>query len=66
MGDWDELYFRNYLLIHNDVAKEYGELKQRLQKKYEHDRDGYTEAKTGFIKKWTKQARKEFGNRYVP
>lgn len=66
LGDWDELYFRDYLLIHKDVAEKYGELKQRLKEQYEHDRDGYTEAKTKFITKWTKIARKDFGNRYVP
>jgi len=66
LGDWDELYFRDYLMIHKGVAKKYGELKQQLQKKYEHDRDGYTETKTDFIRKWTKKARKDFGNRYLP
>lgn len=65
-GDWDELYFRDYLLIHKEVAKEYGELKQRLKEQYEHNRDGYTEAKTEFIMKYTKIARKEFDNRYSP
>ena len=29
-GDWDELYFRDYLLEHPDVAAEYGRLKHRL------------------------------------
>ena len=29
-----------------------------LWKKYEHDRDGYTMAKTDFIRKWTEEARK--------
>jgi GrpB-like predicted nucleotidyltransferase (UPF0157 family) len=66
LGDWDELYFRDYLKIHKDTAKKYGELKQKLKRKYEHNRDGYTDAKTAFIKKWTKQARKEFPNRYLP
>jgi len=66
LGDWDELYFRDYLLTHDEVAEKYGELKQRLEKQYKHDRDGYTEAKTEFIKKWTKEARKELGSRYVP
>lgn len=66
LGDWDELYFRDYLMIHKGVAKKYGELKQQLQKKYEHDRDGYTETKTHFIRKWTKKAREDFGNRYLP
>lgn len=66
LRDWDELYFKDYLLIHKEVARKYGELKQRLKKQYEHDRDGYTEAKTEFIKKWTKQAKKDFPNRYAP
>lgn len=65
-GDWDELYFRDYLLAHKDVAEKYVELKLRLKEQYMHDRDGYTEAKTGFIGEWTKTARKKFGNRYAP
>jgi GrpB-like predicted nucleotidyltransferase (UPF0157 family) len=52
--------------MHKEIAKKYGELKQKLRKQYEHNRDGYTEAKTAFIKKWTKQARKEFPKRYLP
>jgi GrpB-like predicted nucleotidyltransferase (UPF0157 family) len=63
-GDCDELYFRDYLILHNDIAEEYGALKQNLLRQYEHDRDGYTEAKTKFIRKWTSQARKDFGSRY--
>jgi GrpB-like predicted nucleotidyltransferase (UPF0157 family) len=65
-GDWDELYFRDYLINHGDIADEYGELKKKLREKYEHDRDGYTESKTEFIKKHTEAARTEFGNRYKP
>ncbi|MGD0707728.1 MAG: GrpB family protein, partial [Anaerolineaceae bacterium] len=66
LGDWDELYFRDYLLAHREVAEEYGKLKQRLKEQYEHNRDGYTEAKAEFITKYSKLARKEFGNRYAP
>lgn len=58
-GDWDELYFRDYLLEHPETAGEYGELKLKLKEEYEHDRDGYTEAKTGFINRITKLARAE-------
>lgn len=61
-GDWDELYFRDYLLVHPEIADEYGKLKMELQKKYEHDRDGYTHAKTDFIKRITKLARAEIQN----
>jgi len=63
-GDWDELYFRDYLVIHPEIADEYGKLKMELQKKYEYDRDGYTYAKSDFIKKITKLARAEIQNRY--
>ena len=63
-GDNDELYFRDYLNDHPNVAKEYEALKFRLWKQYEHDRDAYTDAKTGFISKWTAEARKEYGDRY--
>jgi GrpB-like predicted nucleotidyltransferase (UPF0157 family) len=66
LGDWNELYFRDYLLNHKEVAEEYGKLKQELKEQYEHNRDGYTEAKTGFIMKYTKMARKDFVNRYMP
>ncbi len=56
-GDKDEVYFRDYLNSHYEVAKEYEELKLRLWKKYEHNRDAYTEAKTAFIKKYTQIAK---------
>jgi len=56
-GDWDELYFRDYLLANPDIAAEYGKLKLELQKKYKHDRDAYTSAKTDFIKRITRLAR---------
>ena len=63
-GDNDELYFRDYLNEHPDVAKEYEALKLRLWKQYEHNRDAYTDAKTDFISKWTAEGRKEYGERY--
>ena len=63
-GDNDELYFRDYLNEHPDVAKEYETLKLRLWKQFEHNRDAYTDAKTDYISKWTAEARKEYGDRY--
>jgi len=63
-GDWDELYFRDFLILYPDIAKKYGELKLQLKEKYEFDRDGYTSSKSCFIKISTEQARKEFGKRY--
>ena len=58
-GDWDELYFRDYLLAHPETAEEYGRLKLEQKHKYEHDRDAYTYAKTDFIKRITGLARAE-------
>ena len=63
-GDNDELYFRDYLNEHPQIEKEYETLKLELWKRYEHDRDAYTDAKTGFIRKWTKEARAIYGKRY--
>lgn len=65
-GDWDELYFRDYLIAHPEIAEKYGELKKSLASDFKHNRDGYTEAKTEFIKKWTAEARKEFKDKYLP
>ncbi|WP_442601794.1 GrpB family protein [Paenibacillus sp. KN14-4R] len=56
-GDWDELYFRDYLRGHKDIADKYAQLKLSLKNKYEHDRDGYTESKTEFVKKYSKIAK---------
>jgi GrpB-like predicted nucleotidyltransferase (UPF0157 family) len=58
-GDWDELYFRDYLLTHPETAKEYGKLKMELKSKYEYNRDIYTDAKTDFIKRVCRLARAE-------
>ncbi|MDO4219379.1 MAG: GrpB family protein [Synergistaceae bacterium] len=63
-GDNDELYFRDYLIEHPDVAKEYETLKLNLWKEYKHNRDAYTKAKTDFVQKWTQEALKKYGNRY--
>ena len=56
-GDNDELYFRDYLNTHQEVAKEYETLKLGLWKKFEHDRDGYTAAKSEFVAKYTALAK---------
>ena len=62
LGDNDEVYFRNYLISHPEVAREYEVLKLELWKKFEHDRDGYTSAKSEFVKKYTALAKRE-GNK---
>ena len=63
-GDNDELYFRDYMNDHPDFAGEYEQLKLSLWKKYEHDRDGYTDAKSAFVKKYTDAAKAEYGTKY--
>lgn len=65
MGDHDELYFRDYLNDHPDIAKEYERLKRSLWKEFEHDRDGYTLAKTAFVKEITAKAKAAYGDRYA-
>lgn len=64
VSDNDELYFRDYLNEHPDIAKEYQELKLNLWEKYEHDRNTYTEKKSNFIKINTDLAKKLYFNRY--
>ncbi len=63
-GDNDELYFRDYMNAHPLDAKAYEALKLDLWKKFEHDRDGYTGAKTAFVEKYTAEAKKIYPNRY--
>jgi GrpB-like predicted nucleotidyltransferase (UPF0157 family) len=62
--DWDELYFRDFLIAHPDVAEEYGKLKQRLCNDLKHDRDGYTDAKSEFILKYSTLAKHQYQNKY--
>lgn len=64
VGDNDELYFRDYLIEHPDVAHEYEKMKLMLWDEFEHDRDGYTNAKTEFIQKYTVEEKSKHGDRY--
>ena len=63
IGDNDEVYFRDYLIEHADVALEYERMKLELWKKYEFNRDGYTNSKTDFIQKYTEKAKLEYGDK---
>lgn len=63
-GDWDELYFRDYLNDYTEIADKYGQLKLELLDEYRNNRDGYTDAKSDFILEQTNKARKKYGNRY--
>lgn len=64
VGDNDELYFRDYLIGHPEIAKEYEKLKLNMWKQYEHDRDGYTNAKTEFVSIHTRKAKDLYKERY--
>lgn len=64
IGDNDELYFRDYLIEHTNIAVEYERMKLKLWKKYEFNRDGYTNAKTDFVQRYTEKAKVEYGDRY--
>ena len=63
-GDNNELYFRDYLIEHPDVASDYEKMKLSLWHEYEHNRDGYTNAKADFVRKYTAQAKARYGSRY--
>jgi GrpB-like predicted nucleotidyltransferase (UPF0157 family) len=58
---WDRLYFRDYLIEHPEVAREYEALKVRLATKHSRDREAYTRAKGRFIDEVTKQAKLHYG-----
>ncbi len=47
---WEgKILFRDYLLTHPEVAKEYEQLKMKLAKEYTFDREQSTDAKADFI-----------------
>ncbi|MDE6368537.1 MAG: GrpB family protein [Muribaculaceae bacterium] len=56
-GDNDEICFRDYLMANPEIAKEYEALKMSLLPKYRNNRDGYTEAKTEFVRRVTALAK---------
>jgi GrpB-like predicted nucleotidyltransferase (UPF0157 family) len=64
VDDWNELYFRDYLIEHPEIAKEYADLKQNLKEKYEHNRDAYTDAKDEFVNHYTQLAKTQYCQRY--
>ncbi|MCI8284206.1 MAG: GNAT family N-acetyltransferase [Firmicutes bacterium] len=60
-GDNDELYFRDFLKDNPNTAKEYEKLKLELWRKYEYDRDAYTDAKREFVTDYTEKAKLLYG-----
>ena len=57
---WERLLFRDYLIEHPDVAKEYSELKENLSRLHRNDRVAYTDAKTNFIETVTEKAKRYY------
>lgn len=57
-GDWNEIRFRDYLIGHKEIAKDYENLKLELANKYRNDREAYTNSKTNFIEKINKLTQK--------
>ena len=75
LGNWDELYFRDFLIANPEVATEYGKLKLNILEDIEKgiiermpngQPNGYSVAKLAFVEKYSKVAKQEFQNRYKP
>ena len=58
---WDRLLFRDYLIEHPQVAREYEDLKFRLASAYPNDRVAYMKGKTEFVLRITEQAKRFYG-----
>ncbi|MGM0446107.1 MAG: GrpB family protein [Bacillota bacterium] len=56
------LAFRDYLREHKEIAKKYGNLKEKLAQKYPNDIESYMDGKNDFIKKHEKFALKWYEN----
>jgi len=54
---WERLYFRDFLRLNPDTAKEYAELKLRLLRLHQNNRIAYTKEKTDFITAITQRAK---------
>jgi GrpB-like predicted nucleotidyltransferase (UPF0157 family) len=57
---WERLLFRDYLIEHPKVAKEYEALKMRLAEDYPNDRVAYTNGKTDYVVRVTQLAREYY------
>lgn len=51
------ILFRDHLRVHPEVAKEYGDLKRELARKYPEDRESYTAGKDRFVERVIESAR---------
>jgi len=57
---WDRLFFRDYLIEHPNLAKEYQQLKLHVADKFPNNRVAYTAAKTKFIVETTLSAKEYY------
>lgn len=57
---WDRLMFRDCLIRHPDLARQYADLKTRLAAEHPCDRVAYTKGKTAFITRITDAAKGHF------
>ncbi len=60
-SEWERLLFRDHLRAHPEVARAYGELKQRIAAEHPDDRVAYANAKTDFVAEAMRAARAEQG-----
>lgn len=56
---WQSLRFRDYLIAHTDVARDYEALKRDLAGRHPHDRAAYTSGKGEFVRRVTALAMRE-------
>ena len=54
---WERLLFRDYLIVHPEIARAYERLKSDLAAAHPNDRVAYTKGKTAFIQRITAQAK---------
>ena len=54
---WDRLYFREYLKKYRDEARNYFNLKDKLQKEFPNDREAYTDGKSEYVATITTKAK---------
>lgn len=61
--EWNNhVFFRDYLIKHDEIAKEYSNLKNKLGEKYKDDRYAYTDGKSEFIQNIIMWAKIQFQN----
>ena len=55
---WDALLFRDHLIAHPEIAREYEQLKLDLAARFPNDRRAYTDGKTAFVVRVTSDAKR--------